>query len=558
MSTGLVSQRNPRISCSGYELREMFCVATRWLEKNATLINALNVFPVPDGDTGTNMLLTMRSTMAEAAQPLNTDVSDIAEAMARGALMGARGNSGVILSQIIKGFAKGLTGQLSLGPSEMAHALHHASIAAYEGISKPREGTMLTVIKDVAAAAKISAAQDSHDLLALMETVVEEARKSVERTPQLLDVLREAGVVDAGGQGIFVILKGILYYLRGEDEQIELIEDGIFSIKKETHVARQPAFIAARAMPSEEKAYGYCTELIIKGRDLNQNQIRQWVESQGESVLVVGDGETVKIHVHTLHPGTIIEFAISLGSVHDLKIQNMDDQHEDFLQIRRAPVPASDISVVAVVAGGGLEKVFHSLGTTAVISGGQTMNPSCADILQAIDSVPSDKVIVLPNNKNIIPSAEQAATVTKKKVRVLPTRSIPQGLSALMGFNCEMELDLNLEEMSRAQERVRSIEVTSAIRDTKISTLQIKKGDYIGLIDGNIKVAGSSLDQTIFSTFKAVDADNAEIVSLFYGDQVDDDEAVNLSQALKEQYPQLEIEVVQGGQPHYPYIISIE
>jgi len=432
------------------------------------------------------------------------------------------------------------------------------AIAAVSILGWEKLGASSAPLADVAAAAKSSAAQDSQDFLTLMETVVEEARKSVERTPQLLDVLREAGVVDAGGQGIFVILKGILYYLRGEEEQIDLIEDEAVSIKKETPVAKQPAFIAAKAMPSEEKAYGYCTELIIKGNDLNQNQIKQWVESQGESVLVVGDGETTKIHVHTLHPGTIIEFAISLGSVHDLKIQNMDDQHEDFLQIRRSPVPASDISVVAVVAGAGLEKVFHSLGTTAVVSGGQTMNPSCADILQAIDSVPSDKVIVLPNNKNIIPSAKQAATITKKKVKVLPTRSIPQGLSALMGFNCEMELDLNLKEMSRSRERVRSIEVTSAVRDAKIGTLQIKKGDYIGLIDGSVKVAGSNLNQTIFSAFKAVDAANAEIVSLFYGDQVDDDEAADLSRALKEQHPQLEIEVVQGGQPHYPYIISIE
>ncbi len=558
MNTVLVNQRDARLSCSGRELREMFCVATRWLERNATTINALNVFPVPDGDTGTNMLLTMRSTMDEAARSPDTNASDIAQAMARGALMGARGNSGVILSQIMKGFASGLAGQTSFGPSEMADALDQASIAAYEGLSKPCEGTMLTVIKDMAVAARSSAVQDSQDLLVLMETVVEEARKSVERTPQLLDVLREAGVVDAGGQGISVIFDGILHYLRGEEEEVELLEDEMVFIKKEAPVVKQPAFVAAKSMPVEEGAYGYCTEFIVKGGDLNQNQIRRWVESQGESVLVVGDEETAKVHVHTLHPGTVIEFAISLGSVHDLKIENMDDQHEEFLQIRRTPMPASDISVVAVVAGTGLEDVFRSLGTTAIIPGGQTMNPSCSDILQAIDSVPSDKVIVLPNNKNVIPAAKQAATVAKKKVKVLPTRSIPQGLSALVGFNCEMELDWNLKEMSRSQERARAIEVTNAVRDAKVGTLQIKRGDYIGLIDGNIKVASSNLNEAIFNALKAVDAGNAAIASLFYGEQIDGNEATELSRALKEQYPELEIEVLQGGQPHYSYITSIE
>ncbi len=558
MDTGSISLSAPRLTYTGRHLREMFCVATRWLERNATIINALNVFPVPDGDTGTNMLLTMRSTMAEAARANDTDASDIAQCMARGALMGARGNSGVILSQIMKGFARGFIGHTSFGPGEMAQALDHASIAAYEGISKPREGTMLTVIKDVASAAKSHVNQDGRDMLALIEMVVEEARKSVERTPQLLDVLRQAGVVDAGGQGIFVILEGILYYLRGEEEKINVSQVETDLLIKEIPVARQPVFIAARSMPSEERAYGFCTELIIKGNELNQNQIRRWVESQGESVLVVGDENTIKVHVHTLHPGTIIEFAISLGSLHDPKIQNMDDQHEEFVQMRRTPTPTSDISVVAVVAGAGLESVFRSLGTTAIIPGGQTMNPSCTDILQAIDSVPSDKVIVLPNNKNVIPAARQAATVAKKKVKVLPTRSVPQGLSALVGFNCEKELDLNLREMSRAQERVRSIEITNAVRDARMSTLQIKKGDYISLIDGNIRVASNNLNQAVFSALKAIDAGHAGIASLFYGDRVDSNEATDLSKAVKEQYPELEIEVIQGGQPHYSYIMSIE
>ncbi len=546
----------PLSQCGGRELREMFCVATRWLEKNATAINALNVFPVPDGDTGTNMLLTMRSTMAEAANPPDNSAADIAGAMAKGALMGARGNSGVILSQIMKGFARGLGDQSSFGPAEMANALEQASAAAYEALSKPREGTMLTVIKDAAAAARTCLASDGHDLASLMETVVDEARKSVARTPELLDVLRQAGVVDAGGQGVFVILDGVLHYLRGEEQEVELAPAQV--AVTETPVVRQPAFAAARALPAAERKFGYCTELIIKGSVLDQNQVRRWVESQGDSVLVVGDAATTKVHVHTLHPGSLIEFAISIGSVHDLKIQNMDDQHEEFVQLRRAPAPTADISVVAVVAGAGLEKVFRSLGTTFIVSGGQTMNPSCADLLAAIDAVPSESVIILPNNKNIIPTAKQAVTVTKKQVKVLPTRSVPQGLAALVGFNSQREVDLNLREMARAQERVRSIEITGAVRDARLGTLQIKKGDYLGLVDGNIRVASDDLDRTVLDCLKAISAETAEIATIFYGDRVEADQADALSRVLKQQFPALEVEVVPGGQPHYESIISVE
>jgi DAK2 domain fusion protein YloV len=546
-----VTQNNPRLSCSGRELREMFSVATSWLDRNATAINALNVFPVPDGDTGTNMLLTMKSIMAEADSTSDAKACDIAQAMAQGALMGARGNSGVILSQIMKGFAMGFTGKESFGSGEMANALRQASIAAYKSMSKPREGTMLTVIKDVALAVENSIAQNNGDLVALMETAVKEAKNSVARTPQLLDVLREAGVVDAGGQGIYVILEGILHFLRDEESDIELVTS-------EPPAVNLPNFALANSIPGNEKAYGYCTELIIKGANLRQDDIRKWMEGQGESVLVVGDEDTIKVHVHTFHPGRVIEYAISLGSVHDLKIQNMDDQHEDFLQIPGVPEPTDGIAIVVVVAGAGLEKAFRSLGATAIIHGGQTMNPSCSDILQAIDSTPADTVIVLPNNKNVIPAARQAAAAAKKTVKVVPTRSVPQGLSALMGFNCETELEKNLAEMSRAQERVRSIEVTNAVRDAKIGTVQVQRGDYIGLIDGNIKVACKSLDRAIFESLQAVDVGNAGIVSLFYGDQINDDEATDLSESIKEMYPELEIELIQGGQPHYPYIISVE
>ncbi len=545
------TRNNLKLELSGRELKEMFGLGTIWLEKNASSINALNVFPVPDGDTGTNMLLTMRSVMAEAEQVGDTTASGIAQAMAKGALMGARGNSGVILSQIMKGFAAGLKGKEKLDRYDLADALEQASVAAYAALSKPREGTMLTVIKDVARAAKINAAQNGHDIVALMEMVVDEARRSVERTPQLLDVLRDAGVVDAGGQGIYIILEGILYYLKDEEINIELANRIVPIIKQPTPMTTSPRV-------NNEKAYGYCTEMMIKGDDLNQAQIRRWVESQGESVLVVGDEDTVKIHVHTLHPGTIIEFAISLGTVHDLKIQNMDDQHEDFLKIPGTPAKITDIAIVTVAAGDGLQEIFRSLGVTDIIPGGQTMNPSCSDILQAINSVPSDQVIVLPNNKNIIPAAKQAAELTEKKVKVLPTRSIPQGLSALVSFSSEADLEQNVEDMSRCLEQVRSIEITTAVRDTRVGKLQIKRGNYIGLIDGDIKLACDKLDQAVFQSLDIVNAENAGVVSLFYGEQVDNNKAVELKDSVKAKYPDLVIELLRGSQPHYPYIISVE
>lgn len=558
METALEDRATRRVSCNGRELREMFCAATRRLEHNVGEINALNVFPVPDGDTGTNMLLTMRSTMAEAARPPDTSAADIARAMARGALMGARGNSGVILSQIMKGFAAGLGDRDLFSPADLANALEQASQTAYAGLSKPREGTMLTVIREVAAAARDRVRLDGHDLLGLMEHLVDEARRSVERTPELLQVLRDAGVVDAGGQGICVLLEGILDYLRGGETQDGDVAMAPPAARRDAPAEKQPAFVAAKSVTAREKAYGYCTEVVIKGAGLEQAQVRRWVESQGESALVVGDAGTLKVHVHTLHPGTVVEFALSLGSVHDLKIENMDDQNEAFLQQRRPSTPAPEIAIVAVVAGRGLEDVFCSLGTTAVVAGGQTMNPSCADLLEAVNSVASDQVIILPNNKNIVPTARQAAGIARKNVRVVPTRSVPQGLSALIGFNSQAGLDANVKEMGRAQEKVRSVEMTVAVRDAKIGDLQIRAGDYIGLIDGSIKVAGAGLVETTMHALEEVDAVGAAVITVFCGDTVDDENARTIGGLLKDRYPGLEVELVAGGQPHYPFIVSVE
>lgn len=550
-STGLSSREKPKSVYMGHELKEMFSAATSWLERNASAINALNVFPVPDGDTGTNMLLTMRATMQEAASLQDDSASVIAQAMSRGALMGARGNSGVILSQILRGIAEGLGSSVSFGPREMALAFERASILAYKAVSSPYEGTMLTVIKDAAKAAKQAAASNGSHMLFLMEMVVKEAKSSVERTPELLDILKESGVVDAGGQGLYIMFEGILYYLRGDVEKMQLLET-------KYPVMLQPAYVAARSQKTQDKVYGYCTEFIIEGNGLNPDLVRKTIEAKGDSVMVVGDETTIKVHIHTTQPGAVLEFGTTWGSLHDLKIQNMDDQHEDFLQTRRSPVPAPCTAVISVVAGKGLENIFSNLGNTAIVPGGQTMNPSAQEILQAIELVPSDKVIVLPNNKNVILTAQQAAKLSTKSVNVLPTSFIPQGIAALLAFNCEMELEANLFEMNKAVERVKSIEITEAVRASKIGKLSIKKGDYLGIIDGKIRIACANLWGAVTSAIDAAGLEKAEIITLYYGADIKEDEAQSLGKALRDQRPDLQIEVVEGSQPHYSYIISVE
>jgi DAK2 domain fusion protein YloV len=545
------TQGKAKTSCTGHELKEMFSVATNWLEKNAAAINSLNVFPVPDGDTGTNMLLTMRGTMEEAARIHDNSAWVIAQAMAHGALMNARGNSGVILSQILKGLADGLGKVDCFGSSEMARAFEKAAELAYKALSKPREGTMLTVSKDIGSAAGRAAVAHASDVVAFMEVVVEEAKRSVERTPELLDVLKAAGVVDAGGQGLYVLMDGALHYLRGEAEDVEILP-------QEFPTTLQPAFVAAKSKESE-RVYGYCTEFLIEGTELNPEWIRRTIEGKGNSIVVVGDDTTVKVHIHTTTPGAILEFGTSWGSLHDLKIENMDDQHEDFIQARRTPpVPAANIAVVAVVAGEGLEKVFRSLGTTAIVPGGQTMNPSTEAILRAVDLVPSNKVIVLPNNKNVVLTAQQAAKLCKKTVNILPTHTIPQGLAALVAFNCEMDLENNLAEMSEAQKGVKTIEVTRAVRAAKVGELSIKKGAFIGLVDGKIRTASNNLWQSVGSTLDVANVKKAEIITLYYGADIRPEEAESLGKTLQKEHTSLQVEVLEGAQPHYSYIISME
>jgi len=540
-------------SISGKDLREMFIAATGWLEKSAADVDALNVFPVPDGDTGTNMLLTMRSSIEESYQAAANSAAGVARAIAHGALVGARGNSGVILSQIWNGVAQGLDEKDEVTGADLVAALVQASKTAYNGLSNPVEGTILTVIREAAEAAEKHAADVSDDLISVMEATVEAARESVANTPTLLPVLKDAGVVDAGGQGLYTILEGALHYLKGETEQLKLRRPWMVasSIPLTTRV---PQMVGAM----DEVPYGYCTNFVIKGAELNPDKLRKRLEKKGQSVIVIGDGSAVRVHIHTLDPGEIMHYVNPLGTLHQINIRNMDEQYRDFLEMQKERMPEVDTAIVAVVAGEGLSQVFTSLGTTIIVPGGQTMNPSTKDLLQAVEAVPSEKVIILPNNKNIVLTAEQVPSLTGKKINVVPTRTIPQGVAALLAFDYEADLETNAVSMYQAQSEVRSIEVTRAVRATRLGRLDIKKNQAIGFLDGDLVTVADKTEEALNQALERVKPDKAEVVTIYYGGGTKQTEAEKAAAAIRERYPQLQVEVVQGGQPHYDYIASVE
>ncbi len=539
-------------SIGGQTLRDMFDASTSWLEKSSADIDALNVFPVPDGDTGTNMLLTLRSTMEEAYRAPDHSASAVAQAMAKGALMGARGNSGVILSQILRGVARYLAGKETFTAAELASALTEGAGMAYRGISNPVEGTILTVIKDVAKAAEAKVSSGADDVILVLEAAVEAAGESVARTPRLLQVLREAGVVDAGGQGLYTILEGVLRYLRGEAELMRLRKPQII-VSDLPLTTRLPQAVGAVEVP-----YGYCTEFLLKGEELDAENIRKRLENKGESIIVAGDESAVRIHIHTLDPGNVIHFAIKLGTLHQVTIRNMDEQHRDFLEMQKDKVPSTDTAIIAVVSGDGLADVFSSLGVAMVVPGGRTMNPSTKDLLQAAESVNSDKVVILPNNKNVVLTANQVPSLTRKTIEVVPTESIPQGVAALLAFDYEADFKTNVQIMKKAMSSVRSIEITHAVRSTKIGSLQIKKKQAIGFLNGDlVAVSDSNLD-VIKRVLAKIDLNKAEVVTIYYGGDAEPAEAEQVGASIREKYPQLQIEVIRGEEPHYDYIISVE
>ena len=536
---------------TGQELREMFAAATAWLEKSASDIDALNVFPVPDGDCGTNMLLTMRSVVEEAYRAPDSSASAVIQAMSHGALMGARGNSGVILSQIFWGLAQGLGGKESFAASDFAWGLAQGTQAAYKALTHPVEGTILTVARETSAAAQSACAQGD-DLVSILGAAVSAARDAVADTPTLLPVLREAGVVDAGGQGLYVVLDGALRYLKGEVNQMQYRKPQI--VPSSLPLVSRTVKLAAEG----EEPYGYCTEFVLHGRKLKPERIKKKLADKGQCLIVVGGEHLVHLHIHTFDPGGVIRYAGSLGTLHEIKIQNMDDQHREFIEMSQAQAPVADIAVVAVASGEGLAEVFRSLAAAATVPGGQTMNPSTQELLQAIESVPQDKVILLPNNKNIIPTASQVTSLTQKRVKVVSTQTIPQGVSALLSFDYEADLEANISAMEKARLAVKTVEVTRAVRSTQIGGLKVNKGQAIGFVDGELITVGNSPAGVLGEILLNLDLEGKEVVTIYYADHTKRTESEAVAERIQQRYSHLEVELVYGGQPNYNYIASVE
>lgn len=537
---------------NGKTLKKMFDAGTVWLERCVPEINAINVFPVPDGDTGTNMLLTMHSAMEEAKQNTDNDASSVAKSMSYGALMGARGNSGVILSQFLRGLARGLEDKKHFNSRDFANALAESSKAAYEGIIHPVEGTILTVLKDAANAADIAAKNDSADLLSVLETATEAAKDAVARTPDLLPVLREAGVVDAGGQGLYVLFDGALRSLKGEADKMK---------NQEPQLVSTDSSLAAKIAPATEVEvpYGYCIEFLLEGQKLDLNKTRKKLNKKGQSLIVAGDGSMVKIHVHSFKPGEVLNYATRLGKLHDVKIDNMDDEYAEFIRLQKEKRPTVNIAVVTVASGDGLFEVFNSLGASIIVPGGQTMNPSVSELLRAVESAPSDNIILLPNNKNIILTASQVDSLTSKKVRLVSTKTIPQGIAASLAFNYDMSLEENARIMEEAISAIRTIEITKAVRQTRINGQKIKKGQLIAILDDEDLIASDNdVTDVFFKALMKADIENAEVMTIYYGAETQAKEVEDTVRKIREGYQHLEVEIIHGNQPHYNYIISLE
>jgi DAK2 domain fusion protein YloV len=534
--------------CDGRGLKRLVRFGLVWLERHQAAINALNVYPVPDGDTGTNMVLTMRSAYDEIADSPEEEAGIIAQKVAHGALMGARGNSGVILSQIYRGFARTMRGVGAFDTVQFAAGLREAATTAYKGVIKPVEGTILTVAREAAEEA-VSAAASSRDLRYVLEKVVHEARQSVTRTPTLLPVLAEAGVVDAGGQGLLIILEGMLRYARGEQ------------------VAFDPELVAAVDLhalhPQTEEGYGYDIQFLIHGEELDVDGIRETIASMGDCALVVGDSRAVKVHVHSPEPGVPISYGVSVGSLNQVIVENMQEQYQDFILSKAqqpvAPVePLGGIGTVVVAPGPGLTQVFESLGASIVVSGGQTMNPSTEQLLRAVEDVPSNEVIILPNNKNIVMAAEQAKSLSEKSVEVIRSVTVPQGVTALLALNYQADLSTNARVMTEALKTIETLEITSAVRSVFLDGMSVEEGEIIGLLNGRLSAKGDSASEVVKSSLAYAFAEDHEIITIYYGDAVGPDEAQQLADDLADTYKDQEIEVVDGGQPYYFYIISAE
>ena len=527
-----------------------------WLAANQEEVNRLNVFPVPDGDTGTNMLLTLQSAVEDIKDSSASDVGRIARIAAHGSLMGARGNSGVILSQIFRGFAKAVEGKTELGPAEVAAAFEEAANAAYRAVLKPTEGTILTVARAAGRAATAAAAEPRATVTSVIKAASEGARRAVEKTPSQLQILRDAGVVDAGGFGLQVMLEGMLKSV----EEPDAAQQGGEGLRA------QPA-VAQAALELPEEGWGYCTEFLIAGEGLDVDRIRSEIAALGDSVLVVGEPELVKVHVHTDDPPRVIGLAGSFGRLEKLNVGDMSTQHRRILEEAQPngsgspPAQrqrANNVGLAAVASGSGLVDIFKGLGVDAIVQGGQTMNPSTGDLVAAVDGLPYDEVILLPNNKNVVLAAQEVDKLAQKKVHLVETHTMPQGIAAVIAFNADKPAAANAQLMERAAQQVQTIEVTRAVRDSRSNGRRVKKGDVIAMVNDRLDTAGSDYAVVVADALQNLGPDKYELVTVYRGAEAGDAEVDALSASLHERFPTLEVEVQAGGQDHYPFIVSVE
>jgi len=529
------------IRCNGTGFKNMLHSARQWLEAHADIVNNLNVYPVPDGDTGTNLVLTMRAALAQVEQAPDHDVSTIAAAAAQGALMGARGNSGVILSQFLHGLAEGLQGQITFTAIDFARAAQLATAQAYQSVIEPVEGTILTVARAVADTAQ-QRAQNNTDLTTLFSDVLSAAKIAQASTPSLLPVLKEAGVTDSGGQGLVYLVEGALRYLQGQPVDVAPVN--------------AEALVRATVEMTDD-AYGYDVQFLIRGSGLDVAEIRNHIDSIGWSTLVVGDEQLVKVHVHTEDPGVPISYGAQQGIVSDVVVENLDEQAQTFAY--QSQQVGQLAAAVAVAAGQGFARIFESLGVSRVVAGGQTQNPSVEDLLAAINQVPADNVVVLPNNSNVILAAQQAQkSVVDKNVAVLSTHTIPQGIAAMLTFNQQVDLDTNMQRMTEAAQQVQTIAVTHVTRDSKFNGFKMKTGDVIGLLDNELVSTGQNVDEVSMNVLARMDINLYEIATIYFGHDCFLEQAQALADKITARYPDLDVEVHEGGQPHYDYIISME
>lgn len=553
---------------NGLAFKNMLLAAARHLDQHRDRVNALNVFPVPDGDTGTNMSLTLNAAIKELEQANGVEIRRLAALLTRGSLMGARGNSGVILSQFFRGFSDGLAHvETEITGEDLAHALATASQTTYRAVMKPVEGTMLTVGR-VAAEYATEASAAGAGALEVLQAALEGARAALADTPNILPVLKQAGVVDAGGQGLVYILEGFLTGVTAAPEELEQLL---------AQANRQPEGAAAPKLEQEVTVNRYCTEFIILGNGIDALAVRRELEGKGDSLLVVSDADVVKVHIHTDHPGEVLEFCGKLGELTEIAIDNMRLQNQEFasheeshhldysvgnnvIEFPNSAVPADPkpLGVVAVVPGEGLAEIFRSLGVDYVVPGGQTMNPSTEDLVKAVSSVNAEQVIILPNNKNVIFSAQQARELAEKPVAVVPTRSVPQGITALMYYVAEDSLEDNLAAMEEAMREVKTGEVTYAVRSTVAGDLHIEERDIIGLAEGKIAVVGSSPTEVARDLLKKMVDENSSVISIYYGADLNAETAQELNELIRAEFPDCEVEVYHGGQPLYYYIVSVE